>query len=304
LNILLTGAAGQLGNELYPLLQQLGTVTAADRNPAHSNATDCIAADLGDAGQMDSLLERVAPDLVVNAAAYTAVDRAEEEPELSHRVNAGMPAQIARWARNNGSVLLHYSTDYVFDGKASRPYVESDPPAPLNVYGESKLAGERAIRASGCRSLILRTSWVYSSHGNNFVLSMLKLARTRKQLSIVDDQIGCPTWARNLALVSIQCISRGLVAGLEGCELYHYSDRDAVSWFEFASRVFEHGVRLGLLAQAPECSRIATDQYPQAATRPKFSVLDSQALRAAAGVGSPGLDESLLGCMKEIEFDE
>ncbi len=151
---------------------------------------------------MEILLNRMQPDLIVNAAAYTAVDRAETESEAAFRINAELPGCLARWYARNDRLLLHYSTDYVFSGEAREPYREDAPTGPLNVYGESKLAGEWAITASGCRHLVLRTSWVYSGHGNNFVLTMLRLARERPTLSIVADQIGCPTWARNLARVS------------------------------------------------------------------------------------------------------
>lgn len=304
MKILLTGAAGQLGNELYPLLCELGSVTAADVNAAASNAPECQAVDLGDSRRLQELLDRTAPDVVVNAAAYTAVDRAEEQPELAQRVNADMPGQIARWARDNQALLVHYSTDYVFDGASRRPYVENDPPAPLNVYGETKLGGERAIQESGCRALILRTSWVYSSHGGNFVLGMLKLARAGRELSIVDDQVGCPTWARNLARATRQCLERGLPAAADGCVLYHYSDRDAVSWYGFAAMIFDHAVRLGLLPRTPAFRSTDTAGYPQLATRPAYSVLDTSAMQAASGFQPPGLDESLLKCMKEIAIDE
>ncbi len=303
MNILLAGAAGQLGNELYPLLSAAGQVTAADVNPASSNASRCLKVDLGNAGQLENLLNRYTPDLIVNAAAYTAVDRAEADRELAFLVNEKMPGRMARWAARNDCSLIHYSTDYIFDGRSDRPYRESDTPAPLNVYGESKLAGERAIEDSGCRSVILRTSWVYSAHGNNFVLSMLKLARTHPQLRIVDDQMGCPTWARNLALATQHVIQHGLLPAEPGCNVYHYSDRDAVSWFEFASLVFDTGVQLGLLDRAPRHVPIDTDGYPQAAIRPKYSVLDTSAIQAKGFHPLP-LKASIEACMKGITIDE
>jgi dTDP-4-dehydrorhamnose reductase len=304
LNFLLTGAAGQLGNELYPLLSSMGEVTAADVNPGSSNAPGCLQVDLGNAGQLENLLNRYTPDVIVNAAAYTAVDRAEEQSDLAFLINAEMPGRMARWAARNDSALVHYSTDYVFDGSASRPYLETDVPSPLNVYGESKLAGEVAIENSGCQALILRTSWVYSSHGSNFVLSMLKLARTQPHLSIVDDQVGCPTWARNLAQVTQRCIERGLPGAGQACRLFHFSDRDAVSWYDFASLVFRTGLQLGLLDSVPEHVRIDTDGYPQAATRPKFSVLDTRAIQSAIGFEVRGLEESITACMQEISIHE
>ena len=205
MNVLLTGAAGQLGQELWPRLASLGHIEAVDRL-AVSGERKVRAADLSDLNRVEIMLNRSLPDLIVNAAAYTAVDRAEDEPEAAFRINAELPGCLARWAARNGRALVHYSTDYVFDGKGDSPYAVGDPTGPLNVYGESKLAGEWAIQSSGCRHLILRTSWVYSGHGNNFVLTMLRLARERSSLSVVSDQVGCPTWARNLAGVTRQMV--------------------------------------------------------------------------------------------------
>ncbi|NIP16979.1 MAG: dTDP-4-dehydrorhamnose reductase [Xanthomonadales bacterium] len=305
MKILLTGAAGQLGNELYPLLAETGQVVAVDLDRRGSNAPDCREVDLGDADGLEILLNRTDPDLVVNAAAFTAVDRAEEEPEIAFRVNAGMPGRIARWAARNDRVLVHYSTDYVFDGKAVAPYRETDTASPLNTYGESKLAGERAIMASGCRGGIIRTSWVYSAHGSNFVLSMLSLAKRGLHLRVVDDQVGCPTWARNLAAATRSLIDAGPVTGRgEPDALYHYCDRDAVSWYDFAQRVFGTAVRLGLLSKAPELEPVASSGYPQVAQRPAFSVLDTSLIAARAGVTPRPLDDSLQACMAEIVPDE
>jgi dTDP-4-dehydrorhamnose reductase len=263
-----------------------------------------MTVDLGDAGQLETLLNRSDPDLVVNAAAYTAVDRAEEEPELAFLVNGEMPGRMARWANRNDRTLLHYSTDYVFDGRADRPYLESDAPSPLNIYGESKLAGELAITASGCHSLIIRTSWVYSAHGSNFVLSMLRLAQQRLQLRVVDDQVGCPTWARNLARATRQLIDTELHGkqDLSG-NIFHYCDRDPVSWYDFAAMVFDTAVSLGRLEVSPELLKVKTSEYPQVAQRPHYSVLDTQAIQVEAGVIPASLGESLPACMKEMVPD-
>jgi dTDP-4-dehydrorhamnose reductase len=300
MNILLTGAAGQLGTELYPLLAKVGQVTAVDLARTHNSVKNYRQLDLGDSAALEVMLNRLQPDLVVNAAAFTAVDKAEEEPELSFRINAKAPGRIARWARQNDCVLLHYSTDYVFDGTSERPYKEADQPSPLNIYGESKLAGELAIESSGCRHLIIRTSWVYSGHGSNFVLSMLKLAKQHLQLSVVDDQVGCPTWARNLAGAS------GLLIGsrLKKCatgpgNIYHYCDADITSWYDFAQLVFGTAVKLGMLERAPELKRVTTGEYPQLAVRPRYSVLDTLSIRNI-GVEPAGLAESLLACMMEL----
>ena len=304
MKILLAGAAGQLGNELYPLLADIGEVTAVDIDCANSNAPDCRSVDLGDAGRLETLLNRADPDLLLNAAAFTAVDRAEEEPELAFLVNAEMPGRMARWAARNERTLLHYSTDYVFDGRGQRPYREADTTSPLNAYGESKLAGELAIRASGCHALIVRTSWVYSAHGSNFVLNMLSLARQRPQLQVVHDQVGCPTWARNLAratrrLIDAELHDRQKFSG----DTFHYCDRDAVSWYDFASLVFSTAVGLGLLEQAPRLAKVDSSQFRQAAERPAYSVLDTSLIRAEAGVTPRGLAESLQSCMKEMTTD-
>lgn len=301
MRILLAGAAGQLGNELYPRLAQVGDVTAVDVDCRNCSAPGCLTVDLGDAGQLENLLNRSDPDLVVNAAAFTAVDRAEEEPELAFLVNGEMPRRMARWAQRNDRTLLHYSTDYVFDGRSERPYLETDAPSPLNIYGESKLAGELAIRASGCHGLIIRTSWVYSAHGNNFVLSMLRLARQGLRLRVVDDQVGCPTWARNLARATRQLIDAELHGRQDlGGPIFHYSDRDAVSWYDFATLVFRTALRLGLLERMPELLGVKSSEYPQTAERPAYSVLDTRAIHAQAGVSPRALGESLSACMQEM----
>jgi dTDP-4-dehydrorhamnose reductase len=258
MRILLAGAAGQLGNELYPRLAEIGEVTAADIRCTRSNAPGCLDVDLGDAGQLERLLNRSDPDLVVN----------------------------------------------VVDGRASDPYRVTDTPSPLNTYGESKLAGELGIRASGCHAMIVRTSWVYSVHGSNFVLSMLALARQRPQLQVVDDQVGCPTWARNLALASRQLLDAELHGGTEfSGNTFHYCDRDAVSWYDFASLVFRTAADLGLLEKTPELLKVDSTRFRQAARRPAYSVLDTSVIQAEAGVTPRPLADSLLACMREMEPD-
>jgi dTDP-4-dehydrorhamnose reductase len=304
MKILLTGAAGQLGNELYPLLLEMGEVIAVDLECRNSPAPDCRQADLGNAERLDALLDEAAADLIVNAAAYTAVDRAEEEPETAFAVNAVMPGRIAAWARRNDSTVLHYSTDYVFDGESDRPYLESDRPAPLNVYGESKLQGEHAVTASGCRHFIIRTSWIYSAHGKNFVLSMLDLARRGLKLRVVNDQIGCPTWARSLARASQSLLKTRLheQPGFRG-RLFHYSDRDAVSWYDFADLVFATARGNGLLEQAPDLEPVPSSEYPQQAKRPAYSVLDCSLIRNDVGLAQVPLREALSACMAEVSQD-
>jgi dTDP-4-dehydrorhamnose reductase len=300
-NILLTGASGQLGQELLPLLRPHGTVTSLDRQIA-SGDERTLRQDLSDLSQVEILLNRSRPDLIVNAAAYTAVDRAESEPEPAFRINAELPGCLARWCARNDRLLLHYSTDYVFSGEATRPYKEDALTGPLNVYGESKLAGEWAITASGCRNLVLRTSWVYSGHGNNFVLTMLRLARERPRLSIVADQTGCPTWARNLARVSATLLEQVSAdsAGFDRWGVWHYCDRDVVSWYDFALAVFETAFEAGLLEQMPDVTAVETAGFPQAATRPMYSVLDTTAIQNGFDIQPASLQSSLQACLGEL----
>ena len=202
MKLLLLGAGGQVGFELQRALAPLGEVVAATRDGRLPGGASCTRMDLADADALEALLRAIEPDAVVNAAAYTAVDRAEDEPELAHRINADVPARLAAWCATRGALLLHYSTDYVFDGKGTRPYREDDPVAPLGVYGCSKLAGEDAIRASGALHLIFRTAWVYAARGQNFLRTMLRLAHERDVLRVVSDQHGAPTPARWIAAAS------------------------------------------------------------------------------------------------------
>ncbi|MFC1688259.1 dTDP-4-dehydrorhamnose reductase [Pseudomonadota bacterium] len=299
--ILLTGASGQLGQELLPQLAQLGDVVPVDRT-AFPGLKNMQIQDLGDLNRVETLLNRIRPEVIINAAAYTAVDLAEDEDDIAFTVNRDLPQRIARWCHRNDRMLVHYSTDYVFDGQASQPYLESDTTGPLGVYGESKLAGERAISQSGCRHLILRTSWVYSGHGNNFLLTMLKLARTRPSLSIVNDQLGRPTWARNLARVTRKVIEHAGIgrAADEPSGIYHYCDRDAVSWYEFANGIFKVAREAGLLTAIPETTPVPSSAFPQKAVRPLYSVLDTSRIQDCFGISPVGLEDSLKACIKDI----
>lgn len=301
MNILLTGASGQLGRELRPQLASMGKVIRVDRDIAPGDG-ESLQLDLGDDQGVDNLLDKTAPQLIVNAAAYTAVDPAEDDRQTAFRVNADLPARLARWAAANDSLLLHYSTDYVFSGDSNRPYREEDPAGPLSVYGESKLAGEQAVRDSGCRHLLLRTSWVYSGHGSNFLLTMLRLATERPSLGIVDDQVGCPTWARNLASASRRMLE-SVLAGKDGHRLsglYHYCDGRAVSWFEFARAIFATAERIGLLQRIPELEAVTSEAFQQKAKRPGYSVLDVTKINRSFGIEPPGLSSSLQACLREV----
>lgn len=301
MKILLTGASGQLGRELNPLLTDLGIVTGVDRDVTPGDAAT-LQRDLGESRAVEKLLDQVQPDLIVNAAAYTAVDPAEDHRDTAFLVNEDLPASLARWAAANGAFVMHYSTDYVFPGNAGRAYVEDDQPSPLNVYGESKLAGEVAVANSGCRQLVVRTSWVYSSHGSNFVLTMLRLAAERPSLGIVDDQFGCPTWARNLAAASRTMIEKARATGAERLDgLYHYCDADEVSWFGFAREIFAVASELDLLSTVPELSAVTSADFPQKAKRPGYSVLDVSRAQSVFAVQRPGLATSLQQCLKDLK---
>ncbi len=301
MNILLTGSSGQLGQELVAQLEELGNVTLIDRN-VRPGDRQTMKQDLTDLNRVEILLNRLRPDLVVNAAAYTAVDMAENDTFPAFRLNGELPGCLARWVQRNDRLLLHYSTDYVFSGDADRPYREQDKTEPLNAYGESKLAGEWAVAASGCRHIVLRTSWVYSGHGNNFVLTMLRLARELPSLSIVSDQTGCPTWARNLARVSRQIIDRVLSGREEEVPLglYHYCDDGVVTWYEFAHMIFTIAMGLGLLEELPSMTPVKSAEFPQKSKRPVYSALDTSAIQGAFQIERGGLEESLRACLGEI----
>jgi dTDP-4-dehydrorhamnose reductase len=305
MNILLTGASGQLGQELIPQLRSLGPVTRVDKS-VQPGDRETLKQDLGDLNRVEIMLNRARPDIIVNAAAYTAVDQAENESESAFRLNAELPGCLARWAQRNDRFLLHYSTDYVFPGDSERPYLEDDQTGPLNVYGDSKLAGEWAISASECRHAILRTSWVYSGHGNNFVLTMLRLARTRPSLNIVGDQIGCPTWARSLARVSRTVIDRVAASepGNEPHGIYHYCDDGVVSWYDFAHAIFTAAQAAGLLHELPAMTAVRTLDYPQLAQRPMFSVLNTHSIQETFDIIPATLEASLKTCIEEMTENE
>jgi dTDP-4-dehydrorhamnose reductase len=297
MRLLLTGADGQLGRALEPLLAERGEVVATTLE----GVDNTLALDLTDAAAVNAMLEDVRPQLIFNAAAYTAVDRAESEPQLAGAINAEAPGIMATWARAHDAGLVHFSTDYVFDGRKGAPYVESDATLPLNVYGASKLAGERAVAASGCRQVTLRTSWVYASRGDNFVLKMLDLARNRDSLQVVSDQVGRPTWAGNLARYALAAVDAGLLEDSSPeTAVLHAADAGAQSWFEFARLIFETAVALSLLEAAPEVREVGTDAFPTVARRPASSVLGTGRLRQRVGVDPEPVRDSLYRCLKEL----
>jgi dTDP-4-dehydrorhamnose reductase len=281
--ILLTGKNGQVGSELARALAPLGEVVAFDRS----------GLDLAVPDQIVAAVRSVRPDVLVNAAAYTAVDQAESEPDVAHAINAAAAGVLAEEARRAGALLVHYSTDYVFDGTKDAPYVEEDPPNPLNVYGRSKLAGEQAIRNVGGAYLILRTSWVYAPHGKNFFLTMKRLLREKKELRVVSDQIGAPTLAAVLAWATANLLERHGVAALgERTGTYHATASGSTSWHGFATEI----ARLEGIEARGRVVPISSDEYPTRARRPINSRLSGEKLLRQFGVALPSWETSLHDC--------
>jgi dTDP-4-dehydrorhamnose reductase len=278
--ILLTGADGQVGLELSRLLAASGDVVAANRKTL----------DLADPDAIVAAVRHVKPSLIVNAGAYTAVDRAESEAELARAVNSRAPRILAEEAKRASAVLVHYSTDYVFDGKQATPYKEDAPAVPLNVYGQTKLEGEQAIAAVGARSIVLRTSWVYGLTGRNFLLTMRRLAAERDELRIVSDQIGVPNWSRTLAASTARIVAAGLGALGERWGLYHLSCSGETSWYEFARAILGDGPK-------PRIVPVTTADYPTPARRPAYGVLDTSRFESTFGFALPHWRAALAECL-------
>ena len=284
MNILVTGANGQLGREM----QRLGAVS-----PNNYLFTDVAELDITDAAAVRACVTEHRIEAIVNCAAYTNVERAEEDEETADRLNRQAVENLARTAAETGALLVHVSTDYVFDGRASEPYTEECPTAPLGAYGRTKRAGEEAIVKAGCRYLILRTAWLYSEYGNNFLKTMLRLTAERESLNVVFDQVGTPTYAGDLALAIFSILEGGLDRGNEG--IYHFSDEGVCSWYDFA-------VEIARAAGHDKC-RIApcrTAEYPTKAPRPAYSVLDKSKLKRTFGIEIPHWRESMFYCLKRI----
>jgi len=278
--ILLTGARGQLGRELAAALRDAGNVVAFDH----------ATLDLADPDRIVDVVRSVAPRTIVNAAAYTAVDRAEQERDAAFAINGRAPGILAAEAKRANAVLVHYSTDYVFDGEATTPYDETSSPNPINAYGASKLEGERAIAASGAAAITLRTSWVYARHGQNFFTTMQKLAASRGELRVVADQTGVPNWARALARATARLIRESGPRLGERAGLYHLSAAGSTTWYGFASALLQ-----GQLARV---TPIATRDYPTPARRPAYGVLDPTHFTRTFGFGLPDWQTLLHECMR------
>jgi dTDP-4-dehydrorhamnose reductase len=297
MKILLIGHEGQVAWELRRTLACLGNVTALGRATQPS-------LDLTQPDDIRATLRALQPKLIVNAAAYTAVDKAEEDREAAYCINAIAVAILAEEAKLLGAVLIHYSTDYVFPGNAQQPYGEEDAVGPLSVYGQSKLAGEEAIRQSGIHHLILRTAWVYGGRGQNFLLTMLRLMRERDTLAIVNDQLGAPTWSRLIAeataLVVTQCIRDGYFLLGDKSGTYHLTCGGETSWLGFAEQIRTLGIAEGLLDEtAAKLNPIPTSAYPTPAQRPAYSVLSNDKLAREFGIKVPDWAEALPLCLTD-----
>jgi dTDP-4-dehydrorhamnose reductase len=296
--ILLIGSNGQLGWELRRTLAPLGEVVCMDRS----------SLDLTDTGNIQKAVRTTAPRLVVNAAAYTAVDLAEREPDLADQINHRAPVVMAEECRRLGAGLIHYSTDYVFSGEGATGWKEDDATAPLNRYGVTKLQGEQGILASGCTAVILRTSWVYATRGKNFLRTMVRLAREREELRIVDDQTGAPTWSRMLAEATAVLVARAIRPDGDVTELqkrrgvYHCTAAGQTSWYGFAEAIFSM-----LPDTQRRCQRlfpISAQDFPTPARRPQLSVLDNSRLAEAFGIRLPDWREQLALALNGVSADE
>jgi dTDP-4-dehydrorhamnose reductase len=288
MRILVTGKEGQVGWELQRTLAVLGEVIVADRS----------VIDLANPEQAAAAVRQIKPQVIVNAAAYTAVDKAESEEALARSVNALTPGAMAAEAKKLGALFVHYSTDYVFDGQAIQPYLETDGVAPASAYGRTKEEGEQLIRESGANHLILRTAWVYGVRGKNFLLTMLRLAKERDRLRVVGDQVGCPTWSRMIAEATAVLVARNSEVGV--AETVNLTSQGQTSWHGFASAIVAEGAKLGLCKDIP-VDAISTADYPTPAKRPPYSVLSTKKLSERFGIELPQWDEALKMCLGDLD---
>jgi dTDP-4-dehydrorhamnose reductase len=291
MKLLITGAGGQVGKETAAAAAEHGFETAA---LTHQDL------DIADKSAVKRIFHEVAPSMVVNAAAYTAVDKAESEPDLAAAVNEFGPANLAEACRAGGIPLIHLSTDYVFDGNQKRPYRETDPVNPAGVYGRSKAAGEAAVASRLDRHVILRTAWVFSSHGSNFVKTMIRLGRERDAIGVVDDQIGCPTDAAAIARAILSICARYADDPDLPWGTYHFCGAPTVTWYGFANRIFAAAQAAGIGLTLDTLEAITTADYPTAAARPANSVLDCGKIAAAFGIEAPDWRDGLSRVVKEL----
>jgi len=279
MNILITGANGQLGNSIRKI--------AAKYPSYHFFFTDIPEVDITDAALLEQLIRTNNIQAIINCAAYTAVDKAETDIESAQKINTDGPRNLATAAKKANIKLIHVSTDYVFNGKNNLPLKETDPTDPVGVYGKTKLDGEIAVKESGCDALVIRTAWLYSEFGGNFVKTMLRLGKEKEELSVVYDQIGTPTYATDLAVAILELLQKGF----SGHTLYHYSNEGVISWYDFAKAIFD------LLAINIKLNAIESAEYPTPAKRPAYSVLNKQKIKTA-GINVPYWRDSLVDCLK------
>ncbi|MBR4841024.1 MAG: dTDP-4-dehydrorhamnose reductase [Paludibacteraceae bacterium] len=278
MNILVTGANGQLGNSIRKI---------SGSYPNNYFFTDMPEVDITNLPLLENLMKEKQIDAIINCAAYTAVDKAEDDVELATKINVDGPRNLAIAAKNAHAKLVHVSTDYVFDGKRNLPLKETDATAPIGVYGRTKLAGEEVVKEVGCDAVVVRTAWLYSEFGGNFVKTMLRLGRERSEMGVVYDQVGTPTYATDLAVALMELLTKGF----SGFSLYHYSNEGVISWYDFAKTIFDlSGIKIKLNA-------LESSEYPSKAERPAFSVLNKKKIREA-GIKVPYWRDSLIECLK------
>jgi dTDP-4-dehydrorhamnose reductase len=288
--ILLIGKNGQVGSELNQILANLSDLIAVDRTKIDLTKSETIS----------QFIKQIKPNIIVNAAAYTAVDKAESEPELAYQINAIAPKILAEECQKLRGSLIHISTDYVFDGQKNTPYLEEDITNPISVYGQSKLAGEEGIKQRGNNYIILRTAWVYGTYGKgNFVKTMLRLGKEREQLKVVIDQVGSPTYAYDIAKVIADLIPQ--FKGEKNLqETYHYTNSGAISWYDFAVTIFEEASKLGYPLKVKEIMPITTSEYPTPAKRPAYSVLSNKKITIKLGYYPPYWRDSLRKMLEKM----
>jgi len=295
MKVLLIGAEGQVGYELWRTLQFNREVIPTTSDGREVDGMTTIKLNLSDVADIEKKIDNIKPDVICNAAAFTQVDGAESSAVLADLINSEAVAVMAKAAKRNKCLLVHYSTDYVFSGDHKFPWKENDITNPKSVYGQSKLDGELAIIDSECEYMIFRTAWVFSTRRQNFLKTMLRLAETKPQLKIVNDQQGAPTWAATIALATM------LALNIPETGLYHLTSNGSTTWFGFAQRIFSQAQRIGLIDQKPELIPISTKDFPTAAERPKYSVLNCQKFEGTFNVKLPHWQTALQLCMQRMK---